>query len=693
MSYVSRAQSREHKWERRTRAFCALAIFTIVAATGCTVKSPKVPKIDFTVSISVADDTTTIQELAQDRSEGASRFLKIDADGQMALDFQTAFNERVDVGDRLRVKPQANSFNTQLGEISIPGQEIPDISITMSDLLGGEIPETDFAVPIDGMGFETEVELPLENVTSLSIEEGGLDVSLTNGLPMPVTMRLLLIDLGNGGAAVSEIDLGAIAPDGGVATGSFDLDGKTISGSLAFSVVGGTQDAEVQIQGDPSLDISAILREMTVSEATALIPQQVFTDNQVLEFPDDRIQVTRAMISEGAITLEVRNEIPIIMSVALTLDDLRDREGNAQTFVIDQLSPDEVKLVRFDLTENEFAPLDPLSMRLSYQATTYPTDTQVTIKSGGEIEVSALTENLVFSRVEGILNRLELPFEPVSRTVDFPAGLNNVALGSTSLSVFATSAVGFRSEMSLLITGTNQLGQSGELVVDEVFERGNPSAPVSIVIDPDPEELTAFLNLLPNSITVDPDVLVGDGVGTETIEPDHWVRLDSVVFGAPARFRITDDTQIQPEPIRREFSDDEARRRIQSNLQEAGVTTTIENHIPLGVSVSIQVARTAEDVYTSPILTIPTDGSGFSVNAAPVDGEGKVIGSEKKETTVKLSAEDVLVFLEEGGVYTGVLIKIDGTDGDVELFGTDFIAVQAGAQIVVELNEDLVERQ
>ena len=50
------------------------------------------------------------------------------------------------------------------------------------------------------------------------------------------------------------------------------------------------------------------------------------------------------------------------------------------------------------------------------------------------------------------------------------------------------------------------------------------------------------------------------------------------------------------------------------------------------------------------------------------------------------------MFLEEGGVYTGVLIKIDGTDGDVELFGTDFIAVQAGAQIVVELNEDLVER-
>ena len=46
MSYVSRAQSREHKWELRTRAFFALAIFTIVAATGCTVKSPKVPKID-----------------------------------------------------------------------------------------------------------------------------------------------------------------------------------------------------------------------------------------------------------------------------------------------------------------------------------------------------------------------------------------------------------------------------------------------------------------------------------------------------------------------------------------------------------------------------------------------------------------------------------------------------------------------
>jgi hypothetical protein len=41
--------------------------------------------------------------------------------------------------------------------------------------------------------------------------------------------------------------------------------------------------------------------------------------------------------------------------------------------------------------------------------------------------------------------------------------------------------------------------------------------------------------------------------------------------------------------------------------------------------------------------------------------------------------------------YTGIQIAIDGTDGDVALAGSDFVIVQAGSQIILELNEDLVD--
>ena len=38
-----------------------------------------------------------------------------------------------------------------------------------------------------------------------------------------------------------------------------------------------------------------------------------------------------------------------------------------------------------------------------------------------------------------------------------------------------------------------------------------------------------------------------------------------------------------------------------------------------------------------------------------------------------------------------MLVEIEGTDGEVELFGSDFFTVQAGAQILIEMNESLVE--
>ena len=680
-------------WERtlipgRGTAIAAASLCLAVTVAGCTVKSPEVPRLDFTASISVANDTTTIQEVAANRSE----YLQITDDGRMTLDFSTAFNERVEVGERLQVTPTSNSFATEIGVITLPGQDLPAVVISMADLLGTEIPESGEVPVIPGSSFDTGVEFPLVGITGLEIAEGGIDVEVTNGLPIGLSdLTLALVDEGNG-STIDTIPLGAIAARGGSGSGTFDLTGKRISSDLSIQVSGGTEEGtDVDVSGDPSLVIDAALRDMTVTEATAVIPQQVFTDSQVLEFPDDRIQVRRASISKGGLVFNVRNDIPLLMEVQLTLDDLKKPDGETNTFVIDELTPGEVRTVTFDLTGNEFAPEDPLRMRVSYSAQTFPSDREVTIRSDGVIEIEAVTDSLVFSRVEGTLNNLQLPFDPASESRDFPTGLNQVALGSTEMAVFVTSAVGFLAEMALAIQGTNKQGETGVLVVEEVFERGNPDNPVSIEIGPDPEELTNFLNLLPSEITVDPTVKLGDGVGTEIIEPSHWVRLDSVVFRAPARFRILGSTSIEPDPIRREFSDDEYRGRIRSNLRSAKVTTNIENHIPLGVRVSVQVARTAEDVYANPILTIPTDGTGFGVEAAPVDSEGRATGSTASSKEVELSAEDILVFLEDGGVYTGVLVEIDATNGNVELFGTDFVTVEAGAQIVIELNEDLVK--
>jgi len=679
------------------------ALLVAGALAGCTVKPPQVPSTNWVVSISVADDRTTIEQVVSDRSD----FLKIDDESLLTVDFTSDFNRREEVGNRLRVTPTSNTFGTPIGAINLPGQDLPNITVGLNAILGQDL-ETGATVPlIPGGGFEVDEVLPvLVGVRSLTVSEGSIQIDMINNLPLTLSsVRMALSDQGDSSldipaGAIDELDLGTVA-SGASASGTFSLAGRQISSALAISVTGQTEEGQnVVIDADAALSIAASISELTVERAFAVIPPQEFSASQVLAFPDDRIQVTRAVISEGGLTFNVTNEIDIIMEIELRLDDLRNADGSTNTFLITGLEPGQVSTVSFDLDDNEFAPEDPLELRISYAVRTEDSGEPVQIFSTGEVLVEAVTEDLVFSRVEGILNRVSLPVPSVTQTVDFPAGLDNVALQSTALSVNLTSGIGFRSSIDLDIQGTNSKGETGSLLISEVFQRGDPDNPVALTLAPSSEDLTDFLNLLPTEVSVTPTVQMGDGEGTEVIEPDHWVQIDEVNFVTQGIFRLKNDTRIEPDPIFRRQSDAEARDRISANLDSASVVTEIENHLPIGVRVSLRVAPNAEDVYGSEdlfennqangYLRIPKDGA-FEVGAGQVDANGRVTQSTTSRQRITLSDDDALVFLREDGIYTGVLIELDQTPGDVALLGTDFVNVVAGAEIYMELNEDLVE--
>ena len=679
------------------------ALLVAGALAGCTVKPPQVPSTNWVVSISVADDRTTIEQVVSDRSD----FLKIDDESLLTVDFTSDFNRREEVGNRLRVTPTSNTFGTPIGAINLPGQDLPNITVGLNAILGQDL-ETGATVPlIPGGGFEVDEVLPvLVGVRSLTVSEGSIQIDMINNLPLTLSsVRMALSDQGDSSldipaGAIDELDLGTVA-SGASASGTFSLAGRQISSALAISVTGQTEEGQnVVIDAEAALSIAASISELTVERAFAVIPPQEFSASQVLAFPDDRIQVTRAVISEGGLTFNVTNEIDIIMEIELRLDDLRNADGSTNTFLITGLEPGQVSTVSFDLDDNEFAPEDPLELRISYAVRTEDSGEPVQIFSTGEVLVEAVTEDLVFSRVEGILNRVSLPVPSVTQTVDFPAGLDNVALQSTALSVNLTSGIGFRSSIDLDIQGTNSTGETGSLLISEVFQRGDPDNPVALTLAPSSEDLTDFLNLLPTEVSVTPTVQMGDGEGTEVIEPDHWVQIDEVNFVTQGIFRLKNDTRIEPDPIFRRQSDAEARDRISANLDSASVVTEIENHLPIGVRVSLRVAPNAEDVYGSEdlfennqangYLRIPKDGA-FEVGAGQVDANGRVTQSTTSRQRITLSDDDALVFLREDGIYTGVLIELDQTPGDVALLGTDFVNVVAGAEIYMELNEDLVE--
>ena len=417
---------------------------------------------------------------------------------------------------------------------------------------------------------------------------------------------------------------------------------------------------------------------------------------EALSFADDRIQIAHAVIAEGGLTIKATNQTAIPLQIELILEDVKRPDGTPHSFPIDALAPGESKVMPFDLVGSEFSPQHPLELRFSYRVQGEFAEAAVSEELLLEVE----TENLLLSRVEGVLDEVILPVAPVVRAVDFPTGLDHIAFSSVALEVALTSGVGFRSRIDLQIEGTNGHGERGSLMISEMFQRGDIDYPVSLALSRTSAELTEFLSLLPTDVAIAPTVRIGDGESAEVIDSSHWVQIDHVRFATQGHFQIEEDTRIEFDPIFRRLQDEDARRRIHASLDSAAVVAAIENHLPTAIRVSLWVAPRAEDMYGSEdlfadneangYLRIPKQGS-FAVEAGEVGFDGQVVASAFSHQRVALSDEDVEVFLREDGVYTGMLVELDKTPHEVVMRGSDFIAVEAGAVIFMEFNKDLVK--
>jgi hypothetical protein len=709
--------------------------FVAIFVAGCTVSPPSAPSTNFFINIPVANDSTSIGEIVA----GRSNFLQIDENtGGMALHVTVPENRdevlgTAKVGENLATPATAQALPpTPIGTIELAGAELPGINLTLEEVLGEDVPAGSTiaaAVPTDVNITADPTEFELEGVQEVVIIRAGIELEITNRLPMPLsTLEITLRDRENDNRVVGEPllieNVAALVGQGGtpgIASGRLSLDGETISGQLSIEVSFVTPDVgEVEVGDNPGLEIVTSLPPLEVQSATALIPQQVFAPDkpQIVQFPpESRVLVDTAAIAAGAIKITIDNKIPLIVNIELKVLDLVDRfTGEPVTFEIPLSARDSGERI-FDLSDASFIPANSEQLRLTYVATTTASDDPVTISADQAIEVSVVVEPLVFSRVVGRLNRIVLDIPEQRQTVPgIPDGLDNVNIASTAVEVHVTSAIGFRAEVELDITGSNAAGASAPpLFIPVTLERGDPDFPVAYVLTPSASALTDFLNFLPSEIVINSRVIVGDGVTPDIIDTSHSVTLDSVVFDTEPRLAIAADTQMEPEETLQNitFRDSKARKRIRSNFVSGNVTATLENSIPLGVGVRLFVGRTREGVFDTAsddhVITIPRLRSRFpgdiaddypkepfQANAAPVDPTtGFSDGTKTTEIPIELTKDEVLEFILEdsdtGSLFTGVRVTLPATQGNVEIRATDFINIIAGMGVELLLDSHLLD--
>ena len=705
---ASRHSPRGSACPRPGSAAVAAALGAALIAAGCAVEKPQVPRSSIVLRVPVANDTTALSEIVAEEAD----YLALRADGSIAFRYDREFSDlegRSEVGGRLAVTPEPARFAAPLGEIAFAGREIVLPPITAGAFLPAELLGQEIRVPEETSLSGLELELPLPGVESLEVASGSLTVTIANGLPLAfVDLELALLD---GGRTVQTAEVRRIDA-GGTGAAVFDLTDRRISGDLVLLLESARLEAPeetVTLRAEDSLAVTFGLSRLVVREATAPIEPQVVAPDEpaVITLPADHLRLTRALIESGRLSLVVTNELPVAMDVTLALPEVADEAtGVSAAGVIDGLGAGASREVVIPLDGHVFRPDDPLEMRVGYTGRTHRSEAAVTLRPEAALIVETVPEKLTFREVSGRFDRLQLPaIEPRTRYIDLPAGadtINAVAFDSAGMRVTYTSAVGVPGRLDLRVVGTDSaipdsagLERTLQLRLDT--EAGSPADPVTRSIDVAPGRLTPFLDFLPTRVTVHTDsILIGAGFEADTsrVAADHWIRLDKVAFEAPARL-LADTSWFESSPRSQgAFTDAEARRRINANIEGAVVTTTVLNKTPLAIGVRLFTAYDPGLVFSDPILTLPKeDGQYFGVDP---DAPGI--------RQVFLTADDLRLLLDidpaDPGpadpksrvrtLYSGVKVRLASPTWD-QIHGDDIVVVQAQAEIFIELNESLVE--
>jgi len=205
--------------------------------------------------------------------------------------------------DSLNLPPQVINYAVSLGEIAmqIGFEGILIIANNGNSILLDPIANIGpFSFPIDASQY----------FSSLSLQEGYMDITFTNNLPIDATN--IIYELTNTSSGLILIqDIIPIVSAGSSITTTYDLSGFTIERDLTANVSQisspGSYGDSVLIDTSNVIEFDVIIRDLILDEATAIFPEQDIindTSNTIFEV-ENGIELTSFTIREGELNINI----------------------------------------------------------------------------------------------------------------------------------------------------------------------------------------------------------------------------------------------------------------------------------------------------------------------------------------------------------------------------------------------------
>jgi len=535
--------------------------------------------------------------------------------------------------------------------------------------------------PINESG---EIDVTTDSkITAATISSGSMNITIRNNINLtnlnvpqlsivipefidqssnPIDMKRNLLPEPN--TTIIQIDLAGYV----LHPNTIDVSADSFNQNITYTsdvVIPSGVISSYDLQGDISVEI--LVSELAFSSVTGYFNQDAIVDNNTIVL-EEETKIEEALFNTGELVLTIVNNIGAVAVVNFSVDEIITKTtnvplqhkinlSNSSDPVIESIPLEDykIKIPLTDITTNQ---------EINYTSmVSIPSDQEMTLSFGNEIDVNVDLVNLSFESVAGYIDTVTVSIDSVDQEITaLPDELNGINLNDVEIQIEFDSNIDVPVIIDLTLVSSNESGETIESTIHQNIT-DNPIVQIP--------NASALINIKPDRIIA---------FGSASVGGSGYVSVDQYIQGTmniliPMSIEITDDATIDIEPSL-------VKEELPEELEEITLYALLDNQFEFNGIIQVLAAKDTLYFENDPLIEPDTIAT-FHLLPDSVYEEIIVI-------------DDTKFNLFQDSLYIKTRLKLlsnfdsDGNLKPTRLFKNDSLTIQLSGSIkgLMDLSDD-----
>ena len=666
--------------------------FSVFVFQFCQVNEPQLPSWDVSLNIPITKKSYTLNDILEKSKELS--FYQSGVNKGIIYYTKTNNLDNIRIDDKLKVDGISESASETIGIISLKQDSVrADIGYSW---LGGNVnPNSQAVIPaVSNVPVSSNTDVS-QSFTTAKIENGLIDLEITNQFPSPVNLtisNIALKNIGTGEVVFSYNNSLVIAPKSTGKISSIQItNGLVVKNQFVFECVvstNGSNGNKITLP-ENSFTVKAKIKELNVSEAQAKIPNQdpIIIDNS-FSFEENTAQPTKfnlIKIESGLMNLTIINNLDLDATMTITINNLKTPSG--QTFTETRFIGKKQTINIFNnyslkdhsLVSLNGSPTNQVSYKINFVIlssndlrTIKSTDGINGIINIGELKLKEFNGQLQPKTVTTERSSISFDLKDLKTKLQF----QQINFKNPFVQIRLKTTAQFEFKLDGRIEGKNSLGQKAILGLNSKTLSNQIISPTDSILSINADSLSLFFKKFtqfPDSLIIYSGGIVNPNYKIVNIKSTDIVTGRSIIE-LPMELGI--QNAVLKDSVKVDLSNDDRDKLKDINSLEAGIKIT--NGLPVSISFTGKMYDAQNKFLTYFPPKYADQDTILTINGATTDANGNV--TTKNEQTIKVKTQKAEIDKIRNAAYMKVNLKINTSgsgNSPVKFKTTDDVIINA----------------